>query len=172
MTPSGPFKFLGFGRSKDPDDRRRRGRVGVEELVCSAGDVIDLSSTGARIQMKKRWDEGETREVTLTGANVSTTISAVCVWERQEGFRRRIVGVQFIDCTPEQEVILGELARRHSVPGWGAPRGANDFNLDALEKKQRQASADAHPSILGDSSDASDDVAPSSPTNEGASRAA
>ncbi|MEC9373653.1 MAG: PilZ domain-containing protein [Planctomycetota bacterium] len=115
MTISGALHALAKAHH---DERRNSGRLGVEDLRCSAGQIIDLSATGARLRSKKQWEEGQIRRVEIKGSGMVLLIAATCVWVRKEGWRRYVVGLRFDEVNQEQRAFLTQVARRYVARWW------------------------------------------------------
>lgn len=96
--------------SSDGANRRQTGRVHASGVACDRGRLIDLSGTGARLETRLPWREGERREIGLTGSDLRLGLAARCVWRRREGFLRYIVGLAFEDVSEEQARALSLLA--------------------------------------------------------------
>jgi hypothetical protein len=150
----GQFRALhDLTRGDDEGDanRRRAGRIAIEGVRNSEGEVYDLSSTGARIQTRRRWKVGETHPVVFecdAGEN-ALMLQARCVWVRKVSMFRRMVGVEFVDLAPEQQKTLTNLATRSAKRAWCGLRHSNDVDWDKLESLER-AAAKADPSPPAD----------------------
>ncbi len=120
--------FLGLGESTE-SNRRRTGRLKTDCVTCDAGEVIDLSASGARVLAKRAWREGEVRRVEVEGPNISVRVPARCVWTRKEG-KKNLIGLAFEQLGEDQHLALMALARAYahrdtSVPANnGATRNA------------------------------------------------
>jgi hypothetical protein len=140
-----------LGRPDDDDavNRRRAGRLAIEGVRNSEGEVFDLSCTGARLKTRRRWREGETHDVTFEcdGEGRAMMLRARCVWVRKISMFSRMVGVEFVDLTPEQQKTLTDLAMRSAKRAWKGLRKSNDVDWDKLEALERAATrSDSPPS--------------------------
>ncbi len=106
---------------------REQARVCPEGLMCDLGEVLDVSTGGAKIETRRAlkgtidvrfWSEHDGLEVT---ANV--------IWCKRKGFRRYRVGMQFISLTKEETETLINLALKPN-PNWNA--GATGDLFDQL----------------------------------------
>lgn len=95
-----------------PENKRRHGRLVVQETGCSIGMIEDLSCSGARISTKFKVKTTEKpiglRIETLDGP---TTLPCKVVWSKRVGFRKWSVGVEFTAMTMDQRRMLTDLAR-------------------------------------------------------------
>lgn len=135
----GRFRALHDLCRQDHDDegvnRRRAGRIMIESIRNSAGEVFDLSSTGARFRTRRKWIVGETQAIHFefeTGEE-PIRLDARCVWVRQVSMMRRMVGVEFSGVTPTQQRQLAQLATRSAKRAWGQRRQSNDVNWKRLD---------------------------------------
>ena len=98
-----------FAREEGDADRRRRGRVKSMGLVTSnLGNVLDISSGGLRVLNKTKM-EGEGR-VELISPTDRVIVPARVVWCHKVGFRKYIMGLEFIDLTTEQIQQVSQFA--------------------------------------------------------------
>jgi|GEM_PF-2266140 len=128
---------------RDDDNRRRAGRIAIESIRNSEGDVFDLSCTGARIQTRRKWKVGEIHPVVFQSEDDAPALAleARCVWVRKVSMFQRMVGLEFVDLTPEKQKILSGLATRSAKRAWGGGmRHSNDVDWDRLEALERAAS--------------------------------
>lgn len=113
------------GHSIDAE-RRDRGRVelrgahseggAADELRCSLGRIIDLSTRGARVS--RRWamtPGGEIFTFTLRSGRDELTLRAACVWSRKSGFMQHTAGIALAAMTPEQTQLLRQFIDRHAA---------------------------------------------------------
>ena len=98
----------GSSKIKRAMDRRRRGRLSVERVRCNLGSIINLSAGGMQLQ-RHRELQGE-QQVVIFEQETQINLKAEVAWCRKVGFRKYLVGLQFIDVTPEITGQLGRLA--------------------------------------------------------------
>jgi hypothetical protein len=100
-------------------ERRGAERLRVKGLWCDKGQIIDLSKSGMRIRVLRRWHEGQTRSITIVDDHDSAPVEARCVWCRQEGLFAHVVGLAFDGLTPEGAAALEAIAERNRAPELG-----------------------------------------------------
>ena len=95
-----------------PENKRRHGRLVVQETGCSIGTIEDLSCSGARITTKFKVKPSDQpiglRIETLDGP---TTLPCKVVWSKRVSFRRWSIGVQLTAMSLDQRRLLTDLAR-------------------------------------------------------------
>lgn len=96
-------------------ERRRDSRADVSGLWCDRGQVIDLSARGMRLTSLRRWAEGQIRRVSLTDGSRSVTLTARCVWCRQEGMFSHSLGLAFEPANAEEERMIAAMASDHAI---------------------------------------------------------
>lgn len=82
-------------------------------LVSSLGEVPDLSAGGCRV-VCKHWAPlamGSVHQITLEGDGSMVGVHAKVVRRTKVGRRQYSYGLEFINLTPEQRVLIGELSR-------------------------------------------------------------
>lgn len=134
--PMGRFRALhNLNRAEDSvDERRRSGRVLTDPVRCSAGVLLDLSSTGARFLARQRWRKGEMREIefTLTDGSNPVRVKARYAWAKRRGLVNQIVGVKFEELSDTEALALTRLATRLVKCPWkrDAPKKINWEKLE------------------------------------------
>lgn len=95
-----------------PDNKRRHGRLVVQETGCSVGTIEDLSCSGMRITTRSKMKPSQKsigmRIETLDGP---TSLPCKVVWARRIGLRKWSVGLEFTAMTADQRRMLTDLAR-------------------------------------------------------------
>lgn len=86
----------------------------LNELLCNAGRVVDVSTRGMRLQSWRRWRPGQRRSITLIEGSVMVRVEAECVWCRKIGTMRHTIGLAFTTVTPESAKLLEEIVSRQS----------------------------------------------------------
>ena len=96
------------------DDRRRRGRIRTPGVVCSLGEVLDISATGVRFLAGGRpaCSVGERATMTILGPAGPFVVMIRPVWIRKTGFFRSEVGACFEDLDPAARAQIIELVRQ------------------------------------------------------------
>lgn len=95
-----------------PENKRRHGRLVVQETGCSVGKIEDLSCSGMRITTRFKMKPGPKsigmRIETLDGP---TVLPCKIVWARRIGLRKWSVGLEFTAMTMDQRRMLSDLAK-------------------------------------------------------------
>ena len=98
-------------------NRRRPGRIRCERLRCLGGRVLDLSVTGARLEIRafRGPATGERREVVFeTAFGLSSPFTVIVRWARRIGRFRHEIGVEFEGLDENRHRQLAEIARVHA----------------------------------------------------------
>ncbi len=96
-------------KSRRTRNNRRHGRVVPDSLWCSAGEVLDLSASGLRLQCTKAVGAG-VGKVVLRDRNHTVEVQGRVVWCKKVGFRRFEVGLEFVDIAPETAATIRAMA--------------------------------------------------------------
>ena len=110
-------KISGWLRSSDRTEKRRRlrrplhMRVDVEVAGRPGvvpGEIVDVSGTGCRVELREPLQKGDAVRLTLYGVEASTDLSlgAEVRWQRQTAAGTHIAGVRF---TGTSAVLAGRL---------------------------------------------------------------
>lgn len=94
-------------------ERRTRGRVLQQGVVCSLGIVLDLSAGGMRI-LSTRSYQG-VLEVNVRTEYDQVIVQGEIMWSRRAGFRRHLVGLQFLNMQGETREQLARIASSHRM---------------------------------------------------------
>jgi hypothetical protein len=101
-----------IARTFGPDNARRCGRVRVQMITCSLGDVLDLSATGMRVRTRGRPpEEGAVVGVRVEGLVRPVDVRATVVWVRKAGWRKLELGLKFEELSREDRSELAAIAR-------------------------------------------------------------
>jgi hypothetical protein len=92
-------------------ERRLRGRVRQQGVICNYGAVIDLSAGGIRV-LSTRPLEG-TLPLQINGRTHSVTLMAEVVWCRRAGFRRFMSGMRFLNPDEATLRVVSQIAAAH-----------------------------------------------------------
>lgn len=105
--------FARLGKPEDDSNRRRNGRLLLQEIHCSLGLVLDLSSSGMRVQTDVKPDlkEGQAFGMVLQGLSGPVNVAATVAWIRKTGWRKFQLGIHFTDPQPDLRKAIAELAR-------------------------------------------------------------
>jgi PilZ domain len=89
-------------------DSRRAGRLNCKRLRCELGEVLNISATGMLVYRKGRHALEPGHEAALTLIHVHGQVTVVCrvAWTKKIGFRRRLIGLQFVSVTPQTRAGL------------------------------------------------------------------
>ena len=110
------ISLASYGKQTEAE-RRRPGRIACERLRCGSGRVVDISKTGAKLQIHSLFapKKGESRTLTFqTAMGESATYPCVLMWVKKTGFAGYEVGAQFVGLSELQERQLFEIAKVHS----------------------------------------------------------
>lgn len=96
-----------------PTEVRRIARMRCKMLTCEWGQVVDLSAQGMRIRHRgsAKLRPGEHIEITLSLMSTIVNVHAKIIWMRKTGFRKREIGMQFIDLSEDVISALTEITR-------------------------------------------------------------
>jgi hypothetical protein len=98
-----------YSKDEKPSDRRRHRRVkATGSVTCNLGRVLDISGGGLRVLGKTKTD-GQGR-VELISTTRRVIVPARVVWCHKVGFRKYIMGLEFVNLTPEQAQQVAEIA--------------------------------------------------------------
>ena len=92
--------------------RRRHGRVLLQEVACTLGTVLDLSASGMRVLCASKPPAiGATVTTTLQTLDGPVNLEAIVVWTRRTSIFKVQAGLEFRNLTPEIRRALTALAR-------------------------------------------------------------
>jgi hypothetical protein len=91
--------------------RRAQPRVRQETLHSTLGQVLDISSGGARILTRERI--AGLIEFRIFDSAESIIVTAEVLWTRRIGLFKREIGLRFVDLSPEIAAGLTRLATSH-----------------------------------------------------------
>ncbi len=98
-----------FAQEEADSDRRRRGRVkSMGSVTSNLGNVLDIYSGGLRVLSRTKV-EGEGR-VELILPTDRVIVPARVAWCHKVAFRKYVVGLEFINLTPELTQMVTEIA--------------------------------------------------------------
>jgi hypothetical protein len=118
------------GSAPSSDNRRRHGRVRMQNISCGLGDVLDLSASGIRVRAKAKVPETGTRfSLKIGGLDSSFYVSCVVKWTRRVGLLAREAGLEFDELTAEQ---------RRNLNSWLEPLRQTSISKSAVAKTKRR----------------------------------
>lgn len=95
-------------------NRRKHGRLICEGMVCSLGEVIDISASGLKVQAT--WSFGLQRDrslkIRLGGFGCETAVPVRIRFIRRHGLFKCTMGLEFLVLTHDQQEVVSLLARR------------------------------------------------------------
>ena len=91
-------------------DRRRTRRATATNATCNKGRVIDLSTKGMRLAVRRPWPEGQQRRVILRHAGQCITLWAECVWRRKDAPLKHTIGLAFVNPDEDHNAFLARAA--------------------------------------------------------------
>ncbi len=101
------------------DDHRRAGRIKCDYLYCRHGrkhfgQIIDLSKTGMRVVRKAmtRLPKGAQTELILCWHQAQVPVWTRVAWERKIGLFTHLLGMEFINVTPDVTAVILSLANK------------------------------------------------------------
>ncbi|MEE9404171.1 MAG: DnaJ domain-containing protein [Algisphaera sp.] len=100
--------------SKSQSARRKLPRHETEAVSCPLGQILDLSGSGMRIQIKGRCPVkvGQTVPIKLKTPSGSLPVTLRAIWRRRTGLLGGYqVGFTFVGIKPAQSVALATIAR-------------------------------------------------------------
>jgi hypothetical protein len=91
---------------------RRAKRLRTDALKCDFGDVVDISSTGMRVQCPRKppVKVGQVFEVRIQSDNNAIKVRAQTVWVRRHGLRSYQVGMHFVKANRSLTAAVESLA--------------------------------------------------------------
>ena len=98
-----------YSKDEEHSDRRRHRRVkATGSVTCNLGRVLDISGGGLRVLSKTKTDgQGH---VELTSTTHRVIVPARVVWCHKVGFRKYVMGLEFMNLTPELTQQVTEIA--------------------------------------------------------------
>lgn len=102
-------------RAEERAEKRRGGRVRVQDVKSNQGEVVNISGGGVKVRTRRAWEDGERRIISLKAGSHCVSLAAKCTWREQTGPRQWIIGLEFGPRTREQERIIKEIARAYTV---------------------------------------------------------
>lgn len=92
---------------------RRAGRVRCQWTLCNLGEVLDISSTGMRVNCRRKpaADVGAKVAAVVEGHDGAFDVSGKLVWKKKAGMFRWHIGVEFDELSPASKKGLAILAR-------------------------------------------------------------
>ncbi len=111
MSPSSTTPIAG-APAKPNGDSRRRGRVKTEFLTCDLGDVLDISALGMRVLHRGplHVQGGVYTQAHMVFHGEPLELQTRVCWVRKVGFRKQILGLEFIDLTSRAKTLLPQIA--------------------------------------------------------------
>jgi len=99
--------------TKTGSNARKCGRVRCQWTHCNFGEIMDISSTGMRVQCRKKpaAELGAKLSVIIEGHDDKFDVSGKMVWKKKAGFFSWIIGVEFDELSPAARKGLALLAR-------------------------------------------------------------
>jgi len=85
----------------------------IESMVSNLGPVLNLSSGGMQVLCSRTPKEPILIE--LVGCEANLKLRGKIAWIRRIGFFKKIVGIYFVDLTPQQISQLTALAMTNTI---------------------------------------------------------
>lgn len=94
------------------EERRSAHRYAVSNNVrCNLGEIVDLSASGMRVMTRKPL-QGDAR-ITLLAQRAAVQLAGKIAWTKRVGFRRHMVGVEFVQVDAHAEAMLTRIISEH-----------------------------------------------------------
>ncbi len=102
--------------SSPDSNRRKAGRIRCDSVRCSMGEVLEFSSTGARIRSPyDRIRPGDETTIEVDGLHERFTIPVRVVWvaleDGTDDYKHVLAGLQYLSISDPARAALTELAR-------------------------------------------------------------
>lgn len=99
--------------AKPAPDFRRSGRLRIEAVTCSLGEILDLSKSGMRILTRRSMNPGPAYNLPAVIHAFDRRLELTCrvAWVKKAGLLKREVGLEFGELTDQQSQMLGRIAR-------------------------------------------------------------
>ena len=93
-------------------NRRRHGRVRLQDITCSLGTLLDLSASGMRVRTRGSTPTTGTEfAVSIEGLEETIVLQCTVRWSKRTGLLSREVGLEFLSLNAETRRWLTALAR-------------------------------------------------------------
>ncbi|MDX2118144.1 MAG: PilZ domain-containing protein [Planctomycetota bacterium] len=104
--------FKSSPKSQGPN-ARKFGRVLMQGVTCSLGEVLDLSASGMRVRTpgKPELPCHHQADITLTCVDGEVVVRVESIWERRTGWSKHEIGVRFLELTDQQRSMIGRTGR-------------------------------------------------------------
>ncbi len=104
--------MLHNGELETPECQRKFGRLRIQSVRCSAGDIEDISKSGMRVRTKRRLKPNDKPlRIRINLGDSKVKIWGHVTWARQNIRGQWYAGIAFIGLTEEQGAELTRLAR-------------------------------------------------------------
>ncbi len=104
------YDRIGGTQHGGAQNKRRHGRVRCQGIMCSFGEIMDLSASGMRVETAIRPpNANQVIHVTVQTHEGPLAVAASVVWSRKTGFFKREIGLRFVDLLPGAAVALSRL---------------------------------------------------------------
>lgn len=96
-----------------PDSKRLHGRVVIEAIKCSLGEVLDASAAGMRLRTgrKVRVEAQQVVDFTVEGPDGPFDLKGEIMWVKHRGWSWNEIGLRFVEVSPETRKHLNTLAQ-------------------------------------------------------------
>ena len=94
-------------------DARRHGRVRIDSIRCSWGEVLDMSRSGMRVLTRRRGEVSAeyNQRVVIEAFDERVELPCRVAWIAKRGLFRNEIGIEFGEIPEDQTVILCRIAR-------------------------------------------------------------
>lgn len=113
LSMSDPLPFQKPEGTPKGSERRMRGRMLQQGVICNLGIVVDLSSGGMRVMAKRKY-QGEV-DINIQSFDDTLALHGEVVWTHRAAFRCYMMGVKFLRVDAESLKKLTAIATAHRL---------------------------------------------------------
>ena len=108
-----PLPINAHNANATAEDLRSHGRLKTQEATCSLGRVVDISASGLKVRRsgKQKVSPGDTLNLDLQVASLTTSFPVRVVWVSKSGFFNTDIGLMFDDLSDQQRSELVTIAK-------------------------------------------------------------
>lgn len=96
--------------SSDAPNHRKHGRVRCQGILCSFGEVLDMSASGLRVLSAIRPPPvDQVVNITIQTLEGPVIVEARVIWSRKASFFKREIGMRFVNLLPSAAAALSRV---------------------------------------------------------------